>query len=229
MRIPLDSFVHHHGHATFTGNNNIDIHHLYNLNRKKFIDKWKVDLTYFFHSRPEIIELVPMDAKKILDIGCGAGAVGMELLNRQPCKLYGVELNSFIGSIASKHYERVDTIDIETLDLPWLDADDIFLKRDQMLLLKLKNILELDVDAVFMDYNLSFDEHDNVTSSLRRYRLVKREKGFKWIGAVHEYLEVYGKLYDSDIAVSHMPLSHDAERNLRIYESMAALGKSLFA
>jgi hypothetical protein len=153
----------------------------------------------------------------------------MELLNRQPCKLYGVELNSFIGSIASKHYERVDTIDIETLDLPWLDADDIFLKRDQMLLLKLKNILELDVDAVSMDYNLSFDEHDNVTSSLRRYRLVKREKGFKWIGAVHEYLEVYGKLYDSDIAVSHMPLSHDAERNLRIYESMAALGKSLFA
>lgn len=108
----------------------------------------------------------------------------------------------------------------------WLDADDIFLKRDQTLLLKLKNILELDVDAVSMDYNLSFDEHDNVTSSLRRYRLVKREKGFKWIGAVHEYLEVYGKLYDSDIAVSHMPLSHDTERNLRIYESMAALGKA---
>ncbi|MCL9634731.1 glycosyltransferase [Bacillus zanthoxyli] len=119
LRIALDSFVHHHGHATFTDNNNIDIHHLYNLNRKKIIDKWKVDLTYFFHSRPEIIELVPMEAKKILDIGCGAGAVGMELLNRQPCKLYGVELNSFIGSIANKHYERVDTIDIEALDLPY--------------------------------------------------------------------------------------------------------------
>ncbi|CAG9622713.1 Ubiquinone biosynthesis O-methyltransferase, mitochondrial [Sutcliffiella rhizosphaerae] len=119
LRVALDSFVHHHGHATFIGNQDIDIHHLYSINRKKFIDKWKVDLTYFFHSRPEIIELVPLGAKKILDIGCGAGAVGMELLNRQSCKLYGVELNSFIGSIANQHYERVDTIDVETLDLPY--------------------------------------------------------------------------------------------------------------
>lgn len=119
LRIALDSFVHHHGHATFTANHEIDIYNLYNLNRKKFIDKWKVDLTYFFHSRPEIIELVPVEAKRILDIGCGAGAVGMELLNRQSCTLYGVELNSFMGSIASKHYDRVDTTDIESLDLPY--------------------------------------------------------------------------------------------------------------
>lgn len=34
------------------------------------------------HPRPEIISLVPTDSQKILDIGCGAGAKGMELLNR---------------------------------------------------------------------------------------------------------------------------------------------------
>ncbi|CAG9622714.1 glycosyltransferase [Sutcliffiella rhizosphaerae] len=107
----------------------------------------------------------------------------------------------------------------------WLDADDVLLKEDQSLFSKMKTTLDLDVDAVSMHYNLSFDEHNNVTSSLRRYRLVKREKGFKWIGAVHEYLEVYGKLYDSDIAVSHMPLSHDTQRNLRIYETLVLSGK----
>ncbi|MCJ7992657.1 glycosyltransferase [Priestia sp. OVS21] len=107
----------------------------------------------------------------------------------------------------------------------WLDADDIFLEQDQKAFLKLKNTLDSNIDAVSMNYNLAFDRENNVTSSLRRYRLAKREKGFKWIGAVHEYLEVYGDLYDSDVAVSHMPLSHDSERNLRIYENLASSGK----
>ncbi|PEE75267.1 glycosyl transferase [Priestia megaterium] len=107
----------------------------------------------------------------------------------------------------------------------WLDADDIFLEQDQKAFLKLKNTLDSNIDAVSMNYNLAFDRENNVTSSLRRYRLAKREKDFKWIGAVHEYLEVYGNLYDSDVAVSHMPLSHDSERNLRIYENLASSGK----
>ncbi|WP_407408732.1 glycosyltransferase [Peribacillus sp.] len=118
LRIAYDSFVHHHGHATFTANQDINIQHLYHLNRQKFLDKWKVDLTYYVHPRPEIVNLVPLDSKKILDIGCGAGATGLELLNRQSCKLYGVELNEFVGSIAKNHFERVDTLNIESSDLP---------------------------------------------------------------------------------------------------------------
>ncbi|MCY7871593.1 glycosyltransferase [Bacillus spizizenii] len=107
----------------------------------------------------------------------------------------------------------------------WLDADDVFTEKDQKLLLDLKRTLDPQIDAVSMKYHLAFDEENNVTSSLRRYRLVKREKCFKWIGAVHEYLEVYGNLHHSEAAVSHMPLSHDADRNLRIYENMASSGK----
>ncbi|WP_454871097.1 glycosyltransferase [Priestia megaterium] len=106
-----------------------------------------------------------------------------------------------------------------------LDADDVFLEQDQEAFLKLKNMLDSNIDAVSMNYNLAFDQENNVMSSLRRYRLVKREKEFKWIGAAHEYLEVYGNLYHSDVAVSHMPLSHDSERNLRIYENLASSGK----
>ena len=107
----------------------------------------------------------------------------------------------------------------------WLDADDIFLEKDQKAFLELKKKLDPQTDAVSMNYNLTFDEGGNVISSLRRYRLVKREKEFKWIGNVHEYLEVYGDLYQSDVSVSHMPLSHDSERNLRIYEKMASSGR----
>ncbi|WP_458104953.1 glycosyltransferase [Bacillus sp. PK3-037] len=108
----------------------------------------------------------------------------------------------------------------------WLDADDVLSERDRKLFLTLKRTLDPQIDAVSMKYHLAFDEENNVTTSLRRYRLVKREKNFKWTGAVHEYLEVYGNLYHSDIAVSHIPLSHDENRNLRIYEKMVSSGKT---
>lgn len=104
----------------------------------------------------------------------------------------------------------------------WLDADDVLKEEDRNHFLKLRQTLNSEIDAVSMLYHLAFDEHNQPAASLRRYRLVKRERGFKWIGAVHEYLEVYGQLYESDVAVSHLPLTHDADRNLKIYERMLA-------
>lgn len=120
LQIVMDSFIHHHGHATFTGNKDLNIQYLYSTNRQKFIDKWNINLTYFTHPRSEIVNLVPLESKKILDIGCGAGATGLELLNRQTCELYGIELNSFAASIARTYYERIDTVDVETLDFPYV-------------------------------------------------------------------------------------------------------------
>jgi O-antigen biosynthesis protein len=120
LQIVMDSFVHHHGHATFTGNEDLNIQYLYSANRQKYIDKWNINLTYFTHPRSEIVNLVPLESKKILDIGCGAGATGLELLNRQTCELYGIELNSFAASIARTYYERIDTTDVETVDFPYV-------------------------------------------------------------------------------------------------------------
>jgi tetratricopeptide (TPR) repeat protein len=76
-----------------------------------------------------------------------------------------------------------------------------------------------------MKYILAFDQHGNVSSSLRRNRLVKRKNHFTWIGAVHEYLAVYGNIIDSDIAVTHKSEWHDSDRNLKIYEKRLAAGE----
>ncbi|MWC27717.1 glycosyltransferase family 2 protein [Paenibacillus sp. MMS18-CY102] len=108
----------------------------------------------------------------------------------------------------------------------WLDADDIFLEADRKKLLELKSSLSEEVDTVSMNYHLSQDEYGRVTRSLRRNRLVKRSRGFKWVGAVHEYLEVYGVSLASDIAVTHASLRHDHDRNLRIYENRLAAGEA---
>jgi len=109
----------------------------------------------------------------------------------------------------------------------WLDADDVLLEEDQEKFKALKESLTLDIDAVSMNYNLSFDNEGNVSSLLKRYRLVRRDKQFQWIGAVHEYLEVGGKLLDSKIAVSHLPLSHDHTRNISIYKQLVESGEPL--
>ncbi|MFE3574089.1 glycosyltransferase [Lysinibacillus sp. NPDC059133] len=109
----------------------------------------------------------------------------------------------------------------------WLDADDVLLEEDQEKFKALKESLNPEIDAVSMNYNLSFDNEGNVNSLLRRYRLVRRDNQFQWIGAVHEYLEVGGKLLDSEIAVSHLPLSHDHMRNINIYKQLVESGEPL--
>lgn len=110
----------------------------------------------------------------------------------------------------------------------WLDADDVLLEQDQQKLRALKETLSPDTDSVTMLYHLSSDEYGNVTFSLRRNRLVKRSKSFRWIGPVHEYLEVYGNVINSDVAVTHLSLNHDPDtgRNLKIYEKREAAGES---
>ncbi|MCM3159804.1 glycosyltransferase [Bacillus subtilis] len=122
LKIALDSFVHHHGHATFTGNPDLSISQLYEENRQRFIDKWKVDVTTFFDSQPQLTALVPAEADSILHIGCGTGAAGAELLNRQSCLLYGIEKDELLQTIASPYYEQVISADVETCDLPYPES-----------------------------------------------------------------------------------------------------------
>ncbi|QUL57245.1 glycosyltransferase family 2 protein [Paenibacillus tritici] len=108
----------------------------------------------------------------------------------------------------------------------WLDADDYLQERDQALFRELKPWLPGNVDSVNMQYNLAFDGEGKVVTSLRRNRLVRRACGFRWIGPVHEYLEVYGPSFSSDVCVTHDKDKEYTDRNLRIYRKRAAEGES---
>lgn len=111
----------------------------------------------------------------------------------------------------------------------WLDADDTIKERDRLLLAELKRTLDPAVDSVSMHYHLAFDQDGNVTQSLRRNRLVKRERRFRWIGAVHEYLEVSGNLFHSDIAITHNKNKTYTDRNLQIYRKRKQKGEAFSA
>lgn len=106
----------------------------------------------------------------------------------------------------------------------WLDADDVILPTDAEKFKELLAGLEWTVDSVSMNYILARDEYGNVMTSLRRNRLVKREKRFQWIGFVHEYLQVAGNIHYADINITHDRLHGNSDRNLHIYENHEATG-----
>ncbi|MBW3496800.1 glycosyltransferase family 2 protein [Bacillus sp. FDAARGOS_1420] len=102
----------------------------------------------------------------------------------------------------------------------WLDADDILLPEEQKKLLELKQNLDESIDAVSMVYHTLLDKHNNVVTSTHRLRLLKKSRGFKWSGMVHEDVntsEIY-RCYNSDIVVTHTKGHSPSKRNLEIYE-----------
>ncbi|MFS0667740.1 glycosyltransferase [Peribacillus frigoritolerans] len=106
----------------------------------------------------------------------------------------------------------------------WLDADDILTEENKEKFSTLKKELPPHFDSVMMFYHLSFDGNGNPSFSSRRNRLVKREKNFQWIGFVHEYLEVTGLTFQSDIAIHHKKAKSFNDRNLRIYKKALQSG-----
>lgn len=107
----------------------------------------------------------------------------------------------------------------------WLDADDVLEAENREKFTALKESLDPAVDSVTMEYHLAFDEYGKVSFSVRRNRLVKRANRFRWVGAVHEYLGVWGRFFHSDVAVAHKSLHHDSDRNLKIYEKRLSRGE----
>ncbi|WP_439649664.1 glycosyltransferase [Gracilibacillus salinarum] len=170
------------------------------------------------------IERVLQSVHDIVDeiniVDTGSTDSTKQLVNKFNATIYDYEWHdhfadarNFAFSKATKEY------------ILWLDADDVVLEKDRGLFKQLKKTLPRDVDTVTMPYHLAFDDAGNVTSSLRRNRLVKQSRQFQWFGAVHEYLAVNGKSYHSDVAITHRKNKVYTDRNLKIYRKMQDEGK----
>ena len=40
--------------------------------------------SYFSHPRPDVLRLVPSDARNVVDVGCGAGALALSIKRLTP-------------------------------------------------------------------------------------------------------------------------------------------------
>ncbi|MBT2291601.1 glycosyltransferase [Paenibacillus albidus] len=100
-----DTFVHHHGHATFS----TDSRSFYNILQQsalKFKEKWAFDSRYSTYIRFDVINLMELHDSdkpiKVLEVGCACGGTLLEIKNRyKNAELYGIELNEDSAAIAS--------------------------------------------------------------------------------------------------------------------------------
>lgn len=73
---------------------------------------------YFLGARPEVAELVPKEAKRVLDVGCGFGGFGRTLRARGVPEIFGVELNPQARSHLAGTYTDYWIGDVEQIVIP---------------------------------------------------------------------------------------------------------------
>lgn len=239
LYIALDAFVHYIDPLSLPGSNSEVFYKRLQENRQKAADKWGFDIGQYLHNLKVPIRislcLIVKDEEDVLArcldsvreavdeiiiVDTGSTDRTREIAQNYTQKIYDFPWIDDFAAARNFAFEKAKFDYIL-----WLDADDVILEDDLKKLLNLKQNMDIAIDSVTMNYNLAVDQYGNVTTSLRRNRLVRRSGRFQWIGAVHEYLAVYGNIFDSDIAVIHRSEKHDSERNLMIYEKRLANGE----
>lgn len=115
--------------------------------------------------------------------------------------------------------------------LMWMDADDVLDPMEREKLIALRPALNGTIDAVMMPYIGALRPDGTPALVFDRERIVRREAGFRFEGAVHEAMSVGGRVIREDIAIRHTG-EHGARsnrRNLAIYEKWIASGVALTA
>ena len=78
----------------------------------------KVDSVYYGGERSDVASLVPLDAKSVLDIGCGYGGIGRLLAKTHRAQLYGIELNPEASPYLENLYHQHWIGSVEEVSIP---------------------------------------------------------------------------------------------------------------
>lgn len=79
---------------------------------------------YYSHSRPEMLELVPHNAIRILELGCGSGNFGDQLKLDNPQRVViGIEYNESAKSTAEKKLDKVYQLNLNDPSVSLCEED----------------------------------------------------------------------------------------------------------
>ena len=105
------------------------------------------------------------------------------------------------------------------------DADEVLDKENRQRFRVLKENLLPEIELVQMKYGnqLQFGTVYNFDEEFRP-KLFKRHRDFVWEGAVHETVRLTPVIYDSDVAITHMPEKNHSGRDLEVFRRQIMKG-----
>lgn len=74
---------------------------------------------YYSSSRDDIIALIPEDAGRVLDVGCGFGFMAKKLKEARHIEVVGIEKEGEAADVAKGNVDRLLTGDAEDMTLPF--------------------------------------------------------------------------------------------------------------
>jgi SAM-dependent methyltransferase len=88
-------------------------------NAPHFAHQWRMP-SYPDVPNPDLLDRLPLEATSVLDVGCGAGALGAEYKRRNPACCYsGIEWDRAAATTAATRLDRVANVDVEADPLPF--------------------------------------------------------------------------------------------------------------
>ncbi|NKC29307.1 methyltransferase domain-containing protein [Falsiroseomonas selenitidurans] len=77
------------------------------------------EATYGLVANSDLLARIPLDARRVLDVGCGAGALGAAFRRRNPAAaLIGIEPDPALAALAAPHYDALHRLDVEAVAPP---------------------------------------------------------------------------------------------------------------
>ena len=96
---------------------------------------------YFSRVNPTLLALLPRHARNVLEVGCGAGALGRAFKAFAPnCRYVGIEYSADAAALAGKHLDQVLCGDIEHVSQ--LDLDSLLAGGERFDCLVFGDVLE---------------------------------------------------------------------------------------
>lgn len=71
--------------------------------------------THRGQARPDLLARIPATAKSVLEFGCGEGALGAAVKQRQECRFVGLELDEDAAAVARTRIDDVHVGDVRTI------------------------------------------------------------------------------------------------------------------